>query len=185
MQINPSPTPHDSDDAPRNWLDVAIVRLGNVLSLMFIATALISFYEVVMRYAFNAPTIWVHETASFIGGALFIFGGLYAFATNKHVRVVLLYDAVSPKSRLYLNLVHHFFGLAFSGMLAYAAYFTMEESWFAPWGDLRLETSGSVLNAPYPALLKGMIFVALCILVLQMILHLIEDISRLRKSKDV
>ncbi len=61
----------------------------------------------------------------------------------------------------------------------------MEESWFAPWGDLRLETSGSVLNAPYPALLKGMIFVALCILVLQMILHLIEDISRLRKSQDV
>ncbi len=58
MQINPSPTPHNSDDAPRNWLDVAIVRLGNVLSLMFIATALISFYEVVMRYAFNAPTIW-------------------------------------------------------------------------------------------------------------------------------
>nr|WP_232312777.1 TRAP transporter small permease subunit [Enterovibrio coralii] len=168
-----------------NILDTAIYRLGNTLSVLFIVTALISFYEVVMRYAFDAPTIWVHETASFIGGALFIIGGIYAYATNKHVRVVLVYDAVSPRARLYLNIVHHVFGLAFAIMLAYAAYLVMQESWFAPWGDLRLETSGSVLNAPYPALLKGLLFAALCVLVLQMALHLLQDINRLRMTKDV
>lgn len=185
MEIKPPPPAESVDDIPMNWLDTAIYRLGNGLSLLFIVTALISFYEVVMRYAFDAPTTWVHETASFVGGSLFVIGGIYAFATNKHVRVVLIYDAVSPKARLYLNLVHHVFGLAFAGMLAYAAHLTTMESWFAPWGELRLETSGSVLNAPYPALLKGLIFVALCVLVLQMTLHLVRDINFLRKSKDV
>ncbi|WP_394209432.1 TRAP transporter small permease subunit [Enterovibrio calviensis] len=173
------------EDEPRNFLDRAIIRVGDALSLLFIVTALISFYEVVMRYAFNAPTTWVHETASFIGGSLFIIGGIYAFAANKHVRVVLIYDAVSPRKRQYLNIVHHIIGLAFAGMLTYSAYLTANESWFAPWGDLRLETSGSVLNAPYPALLKGLIFVVLCILVIQFTLHLIQEITRFRKSKDV
>ncbi len=59
------------------------------------------------------------------------------------------------------------------------------ESWFTPWGELRLETSGSVLNAPYPALLKGLIFVVLCILVVQYVLHLIQEIMGLRKKDDV
>ncbi|MDD1793959.1 TRAP transporter small permease subunit [Enterovibrio sp. ZSDZ42] len=185
MDNKPPASVQADENTPRNPLDRAIVRIGDLLSLLFIVTALISFYEVVMRYAFNAPTTWVHETASFIGGALFIFGGIYAFATNKHVRVVLIYDAVSAKKRRYLNIFHHIVGLVFAGMLAYSAYFTAEESWFAPWGDLRLETSGSVLNAPYPALLKGLLFAVLCVLVIQFTLHLLQEISSIRKSKDV
>lgn len=175
-------TPSAPEERPRNLLDAAIIKFSHLLSGLFIVTVLISFYEVVMRYAFDAPTTWVHETASFIGGSLFVVGGIYAFATNKHVRVVLIYDAVSARTRQYLNIVHHIVGLAFAGMLAYAAYSLAEESWFTPWGEMRLETSGSVLNAPYPALLKGLIFVVLCILVVQFILHLIQDIAGLKPS---
>ncbi|WP_428774538.1 TRAP transporter small permease subunit [Vibrio sp.] len=176
---------HGHDDQPKNWLDRLIIKASNLLSWLFIFTVLISFYEVVMRYAFNAPTIWVHETASFIGGSLFIIGGIYAFATNTHVRVVLIYDAVGPRVKKYLNLIHHIVGLAFALMLAYAAYQMTYESWFAPWGELRLERSGSVLNAPYPALLKALIFITLCILSLQYILHLIREVIGLRKHDDV
>ncbi|WP_282175832.1 TRAP transporter small permease subunit [Vibrio nereis] len=177
--------PHEQEEQPRNFLDKAIIKISNVLSWFFIFTVLISFYEVLMRYVFDAPTTWVHETASFIGGSLFIVGGIYAFAANKHVRVVLIYDSVSNQTRKYLNLVHHIVGLAFAGMLAYASYSMAMEAWFTPWGELRLETSGSVLNAPYPALLKGLIFVVLCILVVQYVLHLIQEIMGLRKKDDV
>ncbi|WP_100751610.1 TRAP transporter small permease subunit [Vibrio salilacus] len=181
-------TPHSTrepEEQPRNVLDRAIIKISNLLSWFFIFTVLISFYEVVMRYAFDAPTTWVHETASFIGGSLFIVGGIYAFAANRHVRVVLIYDAVSHQTRKYLNMVHHIVGLAFAGMLAYASYSLAKEAWFTPWGELRLETSGSVLNAPYPALLKGLIFVVLCILVVQYVLHLIQEIAGLRDNDDV
>ncbi|WP_104403345.1 TRAP transporter small permease subunit [Vibrio penaeicida] len=180
-----SSTDTQSDDAPKNALDRFIVKLGNLLSLLFIFTVAISFYEVLMRYVFNAPTTWVHETASFIGGSLFVIGGLYAFALDKHVRVVLIYDHVSPKTRKYLNLVHHIVGLTFASMMAYAAYIMAAEAWFTPWGEFRLETSGSSLNPPYPALLKGTIFVALSVLTLQFLLHLIAEIRNLRKKTDV
>ncbi|BDU39985.1 TRAP transporter small permease subunit [Vibrio nigripulchritudo] len=174
-----------TDDAPKNALDRWIIKIGNLLSLLFIFTVAISFYEVLMRYVFNSPTTWVHETASFLGGSLFVIGGLYAFAMNRHVRVVLIYDHVSPRTRQYLNIVHHIVGLCFAGMMAYAAYIMASEAWFAPWGEFRLETSGSSLNPPYPALLKGIIFVALCVLTLQFILHLIAEIIGLRKRDHV
>jgi TRAP-type C4-dicarboxylate transport system permease small subunit len=173
------------DERPRNRLDVAIIKIGNTLSLLFIFTVMISFYEVVMRYVFNSPTIWVHETASFIGGSLFVVGGLYAFASNKHVRVVLIYDIVSERTRHYLNLVHNIIGIIFSGFMTYGAYTLAESAWFSPFGELRLNTSGSAWNPPFPALLKAIILISFCILTIQFTLHLIAEITALRKHNNV
>jgi TRAP-type mannitol/chloroaromatic compound transport system permease small subunit len=158
------------------WLDNGILWTGRLLSWLFLFTVLISFYEILMRYLFNAPTMWVHETASFLGGSLFLFGGAYALANNTHVRVVLIYDHVSPSVRRYLNLFHHLCGLLFSALLIFGAWRMTENSWFTPWGDLRLETSGSAWNPPFPALLKGMVLVTVCVLFCQFVLHLINEI---------
>ncbi|WP_375752065.1 TRAP transporter small permease subunit [Vibrio sp. HN007] len=179
----------DSDtpvaEMPHNILDKVIAKISELLSLLFVFTVIISFYEVVSRYLFNAPTIWVHETASFIGGSLFVVGGAYALATDKHVRVVLIYDAVSQRTKHYLNIFHHLAGMLFSGLLSYAAYQMVESSWFAPWGELRLETSGTAWNPPFPALLKGLILLIVSLMFIQFVLHLINEIKQLREEKDV
>ncbi|WP_417552303.1 TRAP transporter small permease subunit [Marinomonas fungiae] len=178
----PIPHPEDAAEQPRNLLDKAIVRIGNALSLLFLFTVAISFYEVVMRYVFNSPTIWVHESASFIGGCLFVFGGIYALATNKHVRVVLIYDAVSERTRQYLNVFHHIMGLIFSGLLAYAAYQMTLSAVLTPFGDIYFETSGSAWNPAFPAYVKITIFVTMCVMFVQFALHLIQEVLNLRKS---
>lgn len=178
----PIPQTEDPAEQPRNLLDKVIIRLGNALSLLFLFTVGISFYEVVMRYVFNAPTMWVHESASFIGGCLFVFGGIYALATNKHVRVVLIYDAVSDRTRQYLNVFHHIMGLIFAGLLAYAAYQMTESAIFSPFGDIHFETSGSAWNPPFPAYVKITIFITVCVMWVQFALHLIQEILNLRKS---
>lgn len=171
----------DSSDTPRNFLDRTIIRVGDTLSLLFLFTVAISFYEVFMRYALNSPTTWVHETASFLGACLFVFGGVYALATNKHVRVVLIYDSVSDQTRRYLNIFHHIMGLIFSGLLAYAAYQMTASAVLTPFGDVHFETSGSAWNPPFPAYVKIMILFTMCIMFLQFVLHLIQEISGLRK----
>ncbi|PID41775.1 MAG: C4-dicarboxylate ABC transporter permease [Proteobacteria bacterium] len=160
-------------------LDKAIEWLGGKLSLLFLFIVCISFYEVFMRYLFNSPTIWVHETAAFLGGSLFIFGGAYALATDKHVRVVLLYDSVSPKTRACLNVFHHIMGMVFSAMMTWAGYLMVRDSWFAPWGELRLETSATAWNPAFPAYLKAIIFVSMMLLTVQFTLHLIVETRRL------
>ncbi len=185
MKNQTPPDSQDSSEQPRNALDRLIYKLGNMLSLLFIFTVAISFYEVLMRYLFNAPTIWVHETASFLGGCLFVYGGIYALSTNKHVRVVLIYDLVSNRVRRWLNVFHHIMGIIFSGLLSWAAYQMVQDSWFTPFGDIRLETSGSAFDPSFPALVKGMIFVTLCIMFIQFILHLLQELNGLRKQDNV
>lgn len=172
-------------EMPKNTLDKVIARVSEVLSLLFAFTVIISFYEVVSRYVFDSPTIWVHETASFIGGSLFVIGGAYALATDKHVRVVLIYDSVSQKTRQYLNIFHHLAGLLFSGLLIFAAWQMVSNSWFTPWGELRLETSGTAWDPAFPALLKGLIGFTVCLMFIQFALHLINEIQQLKEENNV
>lgn len=168
--------PDQDEDVGFTWLDRAIVWLGKKLSLVFAVIVLVSFYEIIRRYVFDAPTLWVHETVTFAGATLFIIGGLYALATDRHVRIVLIYDAVSPRVQRWLRVVHHLLGLAFSGMLLFASWSMTKGAVLAPWGDIRLETSGSAWNPPFPALLKVVILVAVATMTLQFVLHLIRDL---------
>ncbi|WP_133010921.1 TRAP transporter small permease subunit [Marinomonas flavescens] len=185
MKSEIHPPEIDSSEQPRNALDRTIIKLGNALSLLFIFTVGISFYEVLMRYVFNAPTIWVHETASFLGGCLFVYGGIYAMATNKHVRVVLIYDLVSDTARRWLNVFHHITGLIFTSLLIWASYHMAQDAWFSPLGNLQLERSGSAWNPAFPALVKGTILLTMCIMFIQFFLHLIQELNGLRKCKNV
>lgn len=171
-------------EMPHNGLDKLLARVSETLSYLFVFTVIISFYEVLSRYLFDSPTMWVHETASFIGGSLFVIGGAYALATDKHVRVVLLYDIVSQRTRHYLNLFHHIAGLFFSGMLVYGAYQMVANSWLTPWGDIHLETSGTAWNPPFPALLKGLILCTVILIFIQFVLHLIHEIQQLREENN-
>ncbi len=171
-------------EMPKNTLDKVIAEVSEVLSLLFAFTVIISFYEVVSRYVFDAPTIWVHETASFIGGSLFVIGGAYALATDKHVRVVLIYDSVSQKTKHYLNIFHHLAGLLFSGLLIYAAWQMVSNSWFSPWGELRLETSGTAWDPAFPALLKGLILFTVSLMFIQFVLHLISEFKEIKEQSN-
>lgn len=167
------------DNNTQTRLDKGIEWLGKQLSLIFLFIVVISFFEVFMRYLFNSPTIWVHETASFLGGSLFVFGGAYALATDKHVRVVLFYDHVKPKTRICLNIFHHVMGIIFSVMMVWAGYSMFHDAWFAPWGEMRLETSASAWNPPFPAYLKAIIFLTMILLTVQFVLRLIAEIRLL------
>ncbi|WP_165855925.1 TRAP transporter small permease subunit [Marinobacter sp. JSM 1782161] len=177
--------PDDSDtDIGSTWLDRGIVWLGKKLSLIFAVIVAISAYEIARRYLFDSPTLWVHETVTFMGATLFVLGGLYAFATNRHVRVVLIYDAVPTKVKRWLDVLHQLLGLAFCSMLLYGSWFMAKDAVRAPWGAWRLETSGSAWNPPFPAYLKVIILVAVAVLTLQFILHLIRDLRRVFQGGD-
>ncbi|TBW50566.1 TRAP transporter small permease subunit [Marinobacter halodurans] len=174
----------NDEDVGATRLDRGIVWLGKKLSLVFALIVIVSAYEIARRYIFDSPTLWVHETVTFAGATLFVLGGLYAFATNRHVRVVLIYDAVSPRVRRWLDVLHQIFGLAFCSMMVYGSWFMTKDAVRAPWGAWRLETSGSAWNPPFPAFLKVIILVAMAVLMLQFILHLIRDLRRALKGGD-
>ena len=83
---------------------------------MLAIVMLISF-DVLMRYFFNEPQLFVDELASFLE-VLVIFGGLaQTFRVGGHVRVDLLTSRLSGPVRAWLRLVTLIIGLAFLGVV--------------------------------------------------------------------
>lgn len=71
---------------------------------VLVIVALIT-YDVLMRYFFNEPQLFVDELASFLQ-IVVIFGGLaYTFRTGGHVRVDLVTARLPPRARAWLRLV--------------------------------------------------------------------------------
>lgn len=145
----------------------AINALGGLFALAIVASAAILVLEVVLRYGLNAPTIWAHETVIFLTAITFTFGGLYVAARDRHIRVVLIYDALSPGLRRIFNVVISLANAAASAMFAWAAWLVVERAIWTPAGDFRLETSGSAWNPPTPGLLKLFLFFILCVMAVQ------------------
>ena len=85
----------------------SIVRVLDWLSWLFailsamtiVVLVVLMLYDVLMRYAFNAPTTWGNDLNMFLMGGAFVMSIAYALATDAHVRVDLLYDE-SNRSRL-------------------------------------------------------------------------------------
>ncbi len=154
-------------DPHAGWLGTGIVRGGLVFAAGIVVAMLILIQEVVLRYFFNSPTVWAHETTIFLCGIAFIYGGLYCAARNSHIRVVLIYDALPPGPRRAFDVAISLVCAASSAMFTYAAWLMVERAAFTPAGDFRLERSGSAWDPVYPGLMKVFLLAVLAIMALQ------------------
>lgn len=74
-------------------------------------------YEVLVRYAFNAPTPWALDLSFIMYGTIFMMGGAYTLSRNGHVRGDFVYRTWRPQTQALVDLVLYvlFF---FPGILA-------------------------------------------------------------------
>lgn len=143
---------------------------GAVFALLLVASAGILIVEIVMRYVFNAPTIWAHETVIFISGTSFVYGGLYAVARNQHIRIVVIYGQIPPGIRRRVDVVISFVSFLATAMFAWAAWQGVKRALWNPAGDIRFERSGSAWNPPFPALLKVFLLIVLLVMAVQFLI---------------
>lgn len=143
---------------------------GLVFAIGIIVAMLILIQEVVLRYFFNNPTNWAHETTIFLCGVAFIYGGLYCVARDKHIRVVLIYDAIPKRARRWLDVAISLICTLSSAMFAYAAWLMVRRAIFTPAGDFRLERSGSAWDPVYPGLMKLFLLAVLSIMAVQFLI---------------
>ena len=69
---------------------------------IFFMTIIIN-YEVIARYGFNAPTVWVFTLSYMLGGLIYIVPLAHAHYHNVHVRIDVIYIKLSLKNRLLLD----------------------------------------------------------------------------------
>ena len=148
-------------------LGKVINAFGIIFALAILTSAAILFIEVVLRYGFNRPTIWAHETVIFLTACSFVFGGLYVASRNAHIRVVLIYDRLSVAKRRIFDVSISIACSFACGFFAWASWKSVARAVWTPAGDIRLETSGSAWDPPTPGMVKVFLFLVLILMALQ------------------
>ena len=72
-------------------LDWLSEQSGLFVALWTVNAVCAYFFEVVSRYIFNAPTIWVHQASFLMFGMQYLLAGAFAYLHGDHVRVDVLY----------------------------------------------------------------------------------------------
>lgn len=164
-------------------LDRGIRRAGQAVAWLVFLAMLVSVFEVVMRYGFNAPTDWAHETTTFLVASIFALGGPYALATNRHIQIRILLDRLTPRKRSWLELLNLALGILFCVAIGYAAWVLAYNATHAPDGSWRLETSGTSWNQPLPAFTKIVVLISIALMAIQQIVRIATH-GRARADRD-
>jgi TRAP-type C4-dicarboxylate transport system permease small subunit len=85
---------------------IALASVSIRWALFFIA--LIMFYDVVMRYVFNSPTVWAQETCEYMMVFLTFIGLAEIQKQKAHIRMDYLYARFPESLRRWLDLFFHF-----------------------------------------------------------------------------
>ena len=76
---------------------------ANIIKWIMLVQLIIINYEVVMRYVFNAPTMWSH-VLSYLLGSSFVFLGLsYVWRRDSNVRIDMIYGKLSTRGKALVN----------------------------------------------------------------------------------
>ena len=78
-------------------IDTLIEKQGQLTSFLIVPLLFIVLYEVLMRYAFNAPTIWGFEATTFAYGMHYMLGLSFMENAQGHVRVDIVTSRMPKK----------------------------------------------------------------------------------------
>ena len=71
-------------------IDFLVEKQGQLTSFLIVPLLFIVLYEVLMRYAFNAPTVWGFEATAFAYGMHYMLGLSFMEHAEGHVRVDII-----------------------------------------------------------------------------------------------
>jgi|SRR5262245_16057823 len=127
-------------------------------------------YEVIARYAFNAPTIWSFDVTYMLYGTIFMLGAAFALHKGAHIRTDFFFEKWSIKTKGMIDSVAYI-GFFFPSLMVFF-FVSWNEGWYAfTIGETSEQTPWR------PALWPFKMVVPLAILLL-----LIQGVSELAKS---
>jgi TRAP-type C4-dicarboxylate transport system permease small subunit len=157
-------------------VSIAISRVGLVIVAVIVA---IMFYEVVVRYVFEKPTLWVNELSLWLGGMTYLLAGLYVMQQRGHIRIFILYDMVPRGAQRLFDLLSTLFICLFSAAIVWGA-------WGEAWDKLmRWETFGTAWDPPIPATMKPLILITVVLIAVQAVANLISDWGKEKEVHDL
>ena len=99
--------------AERVPLQIRIVRAidrftdttGTWIAWLNVPLVLVVSYEVIARYAFNAPTIWSFDLTYMLYGTIFMLGAAYTLHKGAHIRTDFFFEKWSLRTRATIDAI--------------------------------------------------------------------------------
>jgi TRAP-type mannitol/chloroaromatic compound transport system permease small subunit len=85
-------------------IDALSEATGRFASVFASLMVLVTCYIVVDRYLFNAGSVAVQESITYMNTLLFMLGAAYTLKHNSHVRVDIFYGPASARAKAWINL---------------------------------------------------------------------------------
>lgn len=152
-------------------LDWICEHSGQVVAFWTISAVVFYAFEVIARYIFNKPTIWVHEASFLIFGMQYLLAGAYAYLHGSHVAVDIIYNKFPKRGQFGLDIFTSFFSFVFFITLMGTSYQFAMDSF-----GMRERTLETWQIQYYPV--KAMMLVGGILITLATISKLYKDIKR-------
>ncbi len=111
-------------------IDAINDRFGEVANWLVLLACLISAGNAISRYLFNASSNAWLEVQWYMFAGMVLLGGPYTLKVNEHVRVDLIYSAVSERTRIWIDILGCLlFLLPICAILVYFTWPWFVESW--------------------------------------------------------
>ena len=153
-------------------VDRIAVFIGRVTMMLVVCLTAVMLYEVILRYAFERPTLWANELSLWLAGFVFLCSGLYAMQQRSHIRIVLLYDAVPRWLQRVFDILSTACIVLFAFFLVYGGYGEAFDKFH------RWETFGTAFDPPIPATVKPMVLIIVSLCAVQAVVNLVADWNR-------
>ena len=149
---------------------------GKAVSTLGLFVAVVIAYEILMRTFFSRPTVWASESTVFACGLIYLWGGAWALQEDKHVRIDMLYNKLSPKRQALVDCFTYLFFSLYILVMLKATWIYMAES-----VQLRESTTSAWDPPIYP--MKIAMTLSLILLFLQGTARMIRNVYFLMKGK--
>lgn len=160
-----------------SMIDAFSRKEGEWSALLILPLTIVVIYEVIMRYAFDAPTIWGFELTTFLYGVHFMLGLAYTDVTDGHVKVDIFTARARTRTQSIIVLL--------ANLVIFLPVFTCMTIWawkYAITSTVQLElNSTSWAPAIWP--IKLIMAVAFSFLLIQGISTILKAINSLSSAK--
>jgi TRAP-type mannitol/chloroaromatic compound transport system permease small subunit len=150
---------------------------GVISGYVVIGVTIVTCYEVVLRYVFNAPTDWGLELTIYMCGAMYVLGGPFVYLRRTHVGLDIVYRRLSSRGKSISNAVSFLIVLPFCIVLIWTG------GEFA-WRSLVTgETSGTAWD-PMIFPVRVLVPLGAFLLLLQGAAHFIRDLKEVAARRE-
>ncbi|MEM9061096.1 MAG: TRAP transporter small permease [Pseudomonadota bacterium] len=151
-------------------IDRVALFIGRCAMILILSMTAVMLYEVFLRYALEAPTLWANELTLWMGGFVFLCSGFYAMQQRCHIRIFLLYDVLPRWAQRACDVTSAALLAVFAFFLVFGSYKQVFYTKFYKW-----EMFGTAFDPPIPATVQPAILIIVTLVAMQAIVNVISD----------